>query len=143
MTSIDDTLRVFKEQSATLETILNNFTKQDVSIEEILKIYYHIMTVSSMSMMLRKSIGEKNITLYNQIQNTEKIIHDQFDSDIHKQIMQHLETLISNAKHQLSSQDLGKSKTDIESKAKLFADLRQKMSVREFVMQYEKGLAND
>ena len=36
-----------------------------------------------------------------------------------------------------------KSKEEIESEAKLFEELRQKMSTKEFVEQYDKGLNHD
>jgi hypothetical protein len=36
-----------------------------------------------------------------------------------------------------------KSKEKIESDAKLFEELRQKMSTKEFVEQYDHGLSND
>ena len=36
-----------------------------------------------------------------------------------------------------------KSKEDIENDAKLYEELRKKMSTKEFVEQYDKGLSND
>jgi hypothetical protein len=36
-----------------------------------------------------------------------------------------------------------KSKEQIESDAKLFEELRQNMSTKEFVEQYDYGIAND
>jgi len=36
-----------------------------------------------------------------------------------------------------------KSKEDTENDAKLYEELRQKMSTKEFVEQYDKGLSHD
>ncbi len=42
-----------------------------------------------------------------------------------------------------SDSSIQKSKDDIENEAKLYEELRQKMSTKEFVEQYDKGLSHD
>ena len=42
-----------------------------------------------------------------------------------------------------SSDPMQKSKDDVENEAKRYEELRQKMSTKEFVEQYDKGLSYD
>ena len=58
--------------------------------------------------------------------------------------MDHLSSSIQSLTKNLQSETIGeKSKEQIEKDAKLFDELRQTMSTKEFVEQYETGLAHD
>ena len=146
MDSIDDISSMFQTESEKLENLINNATtKSELSIHEIIETYYQIMNVSSMITMLKPQIDvDEHKSFLEKIQETEKIISEKFNSTIHPQIMVQLTNSIENTTKNLQSDsNEEKSKEKIENEAKLYEDLRQKMSTKEFVEQYDKGLSHD
>ena len=145
MTSADDISQMFDNESLKLQNLISIAeSKSDLSIHEIVEIYYQVMNVSSMSTLLKEQVESQPNSLLDKIQAIDKFIYEQFNSNIHPQIMKTLSTSIQETTKKLQSGSTGKkSKEEIESEAKLFEELRQKMSTREFVEQYHKGLCND
>ncbi len=145
MDSIDDISGMFHTESEKLENLINiATTKSELSIHEIIETYYQIMNVSSMITMLKPQIDVDEHKLFlEKIQETEKMISEKFNSTIHPQIMEQLVNSIENATKNLQSGNKEKSKEEIENKAKQYEDLRQTMSTKEFVEQYDKGLSHD
>ena len=145
MTSTDDLSQMFDDESLKLQNLINLAdSKSDLSVHEIVETYYQVMNVSSMSTLLKEQVESQPNSLLDKIQVIDKFISEQFNSNIHPQIMKTLSTSIQETTEKLQSGNLGKkSKEEIESEAKLFEELRQKMSTREFVEQYNKGLYND
>ena len=145
MTSIDDVSSMFDTESEKLENLINNATtKSELTIHEIVETYYQIMNISSMSVMLKQQLQtDEHKILLEKIQETEKIISEKFNSIIHPQIIGQLANSIENTKKNLQSSNREKSKEEIENEAKLYEELRQKMSTKEFVEQYDKGLSHD
>jgi len=147
MTSIDDISSMFHTESEKLENLINNATtKSELSIPEIVEAYYQIMNVSSMSTMLKQQHGGSNEhnSLIEEIEETRKFILEKFDSNLHPSIMRQLSNSITDITKSLQSENtLDKSKDEIESEAKLYEKLRQTMSTKEFVEQYDKGLSHD
>ncbi|MDH3855357.1 MAG: hypothetical protein OES27_04455 [Nitrosopumilus sp.] len=145
MTSIDDISQMFDDESLKLQNLISIAdSKYDLSVHEIVETYYQVMNVSSMSTLLKEQVESQPNSLLNKIQVIDKSISEQFNSDIHPRIMKILSTSIQKTTEKLQSGNTGKkSKEEIKSEAKLFEELRQKMSTREFVDQYNKGLYND
>ncbi len=146
MTSIDDISGMFHTESKNLENLINNATtKSELSIPEIIETYYQIMNVSSMSAMLKQQHGGSNErnSLIEEIEETQKFISEKFDSNLHPSIMRQLSNSLTDITKTLQSGTLDKSKDEIESEAKLYEKLRQTMSTKEFVEQYDKGLSHD
>ena len=146
MDSIDDIFGMFNTESEKLENLINNATiKSELSIHEIIETYYQIMNVSSMIAMLKPQIDvNKHKSFLEKIQKTEKIISEKFNSNIHPKIVEILAKSIQDTTKNLQSGDSEqKSKEETENEAKLYEELRQKMSTKEFVEQYEKGLSHD
>ena len=82
--------------------------------------------------------------LLEKIQQIEKLISTRFDSTIHPKIMEKLSISIQDLTKTLQSGNSSeKSKEQTESDAKLFDELRQTMSTKEFVEQYENGISHD
>ena len=144
MTS-DDISQMFNGESQKLNNLISTAnSKTDLSIHEIVETYYQVMNVSSMVAMLKEQAESEPESLLDKIQVTEKLISEQFNSNVHPKIMKKLSTSIQETTKQLQSGNTGeKSTEEIESEAKLFEELRQKMSTREFVEQYDKGLSHD
>lgn len=139
MNSVDEISSMFSAESEKLQNLINNATKSELSVHEIVETYYQIMNVSSMISMIKQLQRHKEL-LY-EISETEKIISEKFNTQIHPQILDYLSKSIQDTMKNIQSATPGqKSKEDIENSAKQFEELREKMSTREFVEQYDKGL---
>ena len=140
-----DISQMFENESKKLESLFDVAdSKTDMSIHEIIETYYQVMNVSSMTTMLKQQADSEPKELMDKIQNTENLIFKRFDSILHPKIMEKLSVSIQDLTKNLQSENSGrKSKNQIEMNAKLFDELRQTMSTKEFVEQYESGLSHD
>ena len=145
MTSAEDISQMFNSEFQKLESFFDAAdSKTDMNIHEIIETYYQVMNVSSMVTMLKQQVESEPEELMKKIQVTEKLISQRFDSVIHPRIMEKLSFSIQKLTKNLQSENSGeKSKEQIELDAKLFDELRQTMSTKEFVEQYENGLSHD
>jgi hypothetical protein len=145
MTSSDAVSQMFDSESQKLQNLIDSVnSKTDMNIHEIVETYYQVMNISSMCVMLKQQADSEPAPLLSKIQETEKMISEKFDSIIHPKILEHLSTTIQELTKNLQSGNSGeKSKEQVESDAKLFEKLRQTMSTKEFVEQYEKGISHD
>ena len=145
MATIDEISEMFHTESEKLENMINTVTtKSELSIHEIIEIYYLIINVSSMSIMLKQQLqADEHKILLDKIADIERVIYDKFNSNIHPQIIEKLGKSIQNITKNLQSDNGEKSKEEIENEAKQYEELRQTMSTKEFVEQYGKGLSND
>ncbi len=145
MTSADDVSQMFDNELQKLQNLIDTVdSKLDLDIHVIVETYYQVMNVSSMSVMLRGQAEPGSKSLLDRVRESEKLISKQFNSDIHLQIMKTLSDAILADTKKLQSRSPGKKlKEEIESDAKLFEELRQKMSTKEFVEQYDKSLHHD
>ena len=141
----DDISQMFDGESQKLENLISTANlKTDLNIHEIVETYYQAMNVSSMVTMLKQQADSESKELVEKIQETEKLISERFDSVIHPRILEQLSISIQKLTKNLQSGNPGeKSKEQIESDAKLFEELRQTMSTKEFVEQYENGISHD
>jgi hypothetical protein len=145
MTSAEDISQMFQNESEKLEGLFDTAdSKQNMTIHEIIETYYQVMNVSSMISMLKQQADSEPKELLDKIQSTEQQISKRFDSSIHPKIMEKLSNSIQELTNNLQSGNSGdKSKEQTESDAKLFDELRENMSTKEFVEQYENGLSHD
>jgi len=146
MASIDDISSMFHIESKKLENLISNATtKSELSLHEIVETYYQIMNVSSMITMLKTQLNvDEHQLLLNKIAEIDKVISEKFNSIVHPQVIEQLTKSIEYTTKSLQSGNSEqKSKEDIENDAKLYEELRKKMSTKEFVEQYDKGLSND
>ena len=146
MASVDEISDMFYAESEKLENLINNATtKSELTMPEIIETYYQITNVSSMITMLKQQLHvDEHKILLDKIQETERVISEKFNSTIHPQIMEQLANSIQDTMKNLQSSDSEqKSKDKIESEAEQYETLRQTMSTKEFVEQYDKGLSHD
>ncbi len=146
MASIDYISSMFHAESEKLENLINHATTtSELSLHEIVDIYYQIMNVSSMITMLKQQLNsDEHSTLLDKIAEMEKVISEKFNSVIHPHVMEKLVKSIQDTMNTLQSGNSDqKSKEETENDAKLYEELRKKMSTREFVEQYDKGLSHD
>ena len=143
MTSAEDISKMFEDESKKIKNLFDVAdSKTEMNVDEIVEAYYQVMNVSSMANMLKQVNPEPE--LKEKISKTEKLISQRFDSIIHPRIIQNLSASIQELTKKLQSGNSGeKSKEQTELDALLFDELRQNMSTKEFVEQYENGLSHD
>lgn len=154
--SFQETCNLFNSESKILQDAIENTLGKDeqLSIREIVNVYYQIMNVNSLLEFLKQQIAsiekshltEEQKLLLSQINNTENLISTKFDANLHPVVISQLTNSIKNSMTSLKSakKDIEKkSKEDIEQQAQLYDRLRELMSTKEFVDQYDKGLKHD
>ena len=150
--SITDTVNLFYSESNKLEEVISQFLKnsEKISLSEIIGLYYQIINVTSLVKFLRQNLKDtdnmkEDNLLLDKIQEIEKYIDEKFDSDLHLLLMSNLEKYIETLKIKLkdfTTNHPEKTKEVVENQAKMYEELRQIMSTKEFVDQYNNGLDN-
>ena len=137
----NDLLELFTSEYDKLENLVNGLNFDiELSVNQIVEIYYQITNVSSMIMVVKPQLDQNN----DKILYVEKFISEKFNSIIHPKIMEHIANSISGITSNLQSiNSEQKSKETIENEAKLYEKLREIMSTKEFVKQYDAGLSYD
>jgi predicted metallopeptidase len=137
----DDLLGLFTSEYNKLENLVNTMNFDiELSVNQIVEIYYQITNVSSMITVVKSQLDQNNV----KILYVEKFISEKFNSIIHPKIMEHIANSISDITSTLQSiNSEQKSKETIENEAKLYKKLREIMSTKEFVKQYDAGLSHD
>ena len=139
-------VELFTSESDKLEHLVNTVNFDDsLSMHEIVEVYYQITNISSMIMVIKQQLDQTtDVTLHEKFLSTEKFISNKFNSDIHGKIMVYITNSISDITNNLKSlTSEQKSSETIENEAKLYKKLREMMSTKEFVKQYDSGLSND
>ena len=143
--SSNDLIELFIIEFEKLENLSNQINSgNEFSVNQIVEMYYQITNVSSMIEVMKQQIDKSDLSSLEKISNAENFISEKFNSAIHPEIMTNIENSISEITKNLQS--LGsdqKSKETIENEAKLYEKLREIMSTKEFVKQYDAGLSND
>ena len=139
--SSNDILKIFSTEFDKLENLVNLIKfNNDPTVNQIVQVYYQITNLSSMIVVIKQQLKQSNA----EILNAEKFISEIFDLTIHPKIMDHIVNSISNITTDLQSlNSVQKSKETIENEGKLYEKLREIMSTKEFVKQYDSGLSND
>ena len=146
--SFEESSDLFHSESNKLQDVIDFVSKSEkLTISEIVQSYYQIMKISSISKILKKnfqsSTDPKHQELLNEIHDVQKQITEKFDKKLHTMIVYQLTDSIQRHTNSLQSlaKDTGqKSNETIEAEANKYKELRELMSTKEFVMQYENGL---
>ena len=119
--------------------------KSDLAISEIVGNYFQVMNVNSHITLLKKHLESESSDneQYAKIKEIETFISEKFNKNLHPRMMSQLIKSIEESTKKLQSSPSKKSKEEIEDEAKLYNELREKMSTKEFVEQYDKGLSHD
>ena len=149
--SFDESYQLFQTESNQLEDIIENtIEKSDKTIPDIVQIYYQVIKVDSLGKLLKQRFQDKvepnYHNLLDRIDEVQKIIAEKFNASLHPTILSQLTDSIqmhTNNLKLLGKESGKKSKEDIEKEAKLYKELREVMSTKEFVEQYATGLKDD
>jgi hypothetical protein len=150
--SINEISDLLNLEVSKLQNTINQGLKNsgNLILSEIIEVYYQVINVASITKMLKenpatmKALKENNaiITL---IKNAEKEIDEKFNKNLHLLILDQLDQEIENSKRQIKeiqSRRIEKTKEEIEKQGEIYQKLRQIMSTKEFVDQYDKRLEN-
>ena len=133
---------LFISESNNLQKKINAALENSVkfSLQQIVEIYHQVINVASMVKILKENPNvEQNFHLT--IQEVEKFVNEEFNNSLHPQIVSYLENSIEETRNDLKNINKdNRTKIEIENQAKMFEHLRQIMSTKEFVDQYEKIL---
>ena len=131
----------FSQESKVLEESIEETLKklESLKITEIIQIYYKVINMSSMIRAL-KSQNDTSIHKLEKIKHIENIIKEKFNAIIHKSITEQLAKEIKKSMihlKKIKNENKQKRNTEtIKQEAKLFEKLREIMSTKEFVDQY-------
>ncbi len=149
--SFAESYQLFQTESDQLEDIIENtIKKSDKTISDIVQIYYQVIKVDSLGKLLKQRFQDKvepnHHALLDRIDEVQEIIAEKFNALLHPTILSQLTHSVQM--HTDNLQSLGKesgkkSKEYIEKEAKLYKELREVMSTKEFVEQYATGLKDD
>jgi len=137
----NDLLELLTSEYNKLENLVNSLNfDAELPVTQIVEVYYQITNLSSMITVAKPQLDQNNA----KIVYAEKFISEKFNSTIHPKIMERVATSISEITSNLQSiNSEQKSKETIENEAKLYEKLREMMSTKEFVKQYDAGLSYD
>ena len=143
--SSNELFELFIIEFEKLENLVNKLNSEnELPVNQIVEVYYQITNVSSMIEVMKQQIDKSDLSSFEKISNVENFISKKFNSSIHPKIMNNIENSISEITKNLQSLDSDqKSKETIENEAKLYEKLREIMSTKEFVKQYDAGLSDD
>ena len=137
----NDLLELLGSEYDKLENLVNTMNFDDeLNVNHIVEVYYQITNISSMITVVKPQLAQNN----DKILHAENFISEKFNSTIHPKIMKHITNSISGITSNLQSiNSEQKSKETIENEAKLYEKLREIMSTKEFVKQYDAGISHD
>ena len=149
--SIEDSLQLVTSELGKLQQTIETISKiNEKSIPGIINLYYQAAMVQTLAKKLKNdfepSDKSEHKKLSNKIEEIEKYLVDNFTKSLHPEILIQLTNSIQNSTESLKllgQNSEQKTKETIEKEALLYKELRELMSTKEFVEQYEIGLKDD
>ena len=149
--SVESSFEIITSESEKLQQTIETISKiSKKSIPDIVNPYYQAVMVKTLTKKLREDFESSNESehkkLLDKIQEIEKYLVDNFTKSLHPEILTQLKNSIQNSTENLKllgQNSEQKTKETIEKEALLYKQLRELMSTKEFVEQYEIGLKDD
>ena len=145
----NETLQLFISESHKLQKIIDSIPKiSKKNIPDIINLYYQVTMVRTLAKKIKSELKSptENQNLFDEINKTEEYMNEKFSKSLHPEILSELTSSIQvstdNLK-QLGQNSEQKTKETIEKEALLYKELRELMSTKEFVEQYETGIKDD
>ena len=148
-TNENETLELFTSESEKLQKIIDSIPKtSEKKLSDIINLYYQVTMVQTLAKKIKSELKSptENQNLFDEINKTEEYMNEKFSKSLHPEILSELTSSIQvstdNLK-QLGQNSEQKTKETIEKEALLYKELRELMSTKEFVEQYETGIKDD
>ena len=134
----------FEKFQKIIDSISKNSKKM---IPEIVSLYFQATMVETLSKKLRQDVVESDQQTYlEKINKIQKYVDENFSKSLHPEILSQLINSIQESTDNLKLLEQNseeKTKEIIENEAQLYKELRELMSTKQFVEQYESGIKND
>ena len=134
----------FEKFQKIIDSISKNSKKM---IPDIVSLYFQATMVETLSKKLRQDIVESDPQTYlEKINKIQKYVDENFSKSLHPEILSQLINSIQESTDNLKLLEQNseeKTKEIIENEAQLYKELRELMSTKQFVEQYESGIKND
>jgi len=146
--SIDNTYEILTSEFKKLQNTIESLpTNSEIEIPNIVNLYYQAIMVQTLTKKL-KSLHEysENQKSLDKILHIENYVNENFSNSLHIRILLQLKNSIekSTGNLKLLGQNSDqKTKEIIENEAQLYKELRELMSTKEFVEQYDSGIKDD
>ena len=148
-TNENETLELFTSESEKLQKTIESIPKtSEKKLSDIINLYYQVTMVQTLAKKIKSDLKSptENQNLFDEINKTEEYMNEKFSKSLHPEILSELTSSIQvstdNLKR-LGQNSEQKTKETIEKEALLYKELRELMSTKEFVEQYETGIKDD
>ena len=149
--SVKDSFELITSESKKLQQTVEAISKiPEKNIPDIINLYYQVVMVQTLAKKLKNDFESfdksEHKKLLDKIDKIEKYLVDNFTKPLHPEILTQLTNSIQNSTENLKllgKNSEQKTKETIEKEALLYKELRELMSTKEFVEQYEIGLKDD
>ena len=143
-----NSLELLDSEFEKFQTIIDSISKNSKKmIPDIVSLYFQATMVETLSKKLRQDIMESDQQTYlEKINKIQKYVDENFSKSLHPEILSQLINSIQESTDNLKLLDQNseeKTKEIIENEAQLYKELRELMSTKQFVEQYESGIKND
>ena len=145
---VGNSLELLDSEFEKFQKLMDSIPKNSEKlIPDIVNLYFQATMVETLSKKLKEDISgseqQKHLEKINIIQ---KYVDENFSKSLHPEILSQL--VISIQQYTDNLKLLGqsteeKTKEIIENEAQLYKELRELMSTKEFVEQYDAGIKND
>tara|TARA_B100001173_G_scaffold66423_1_gene56162 strand:+ start:54 stop:497 length:444 start_codon:yes stop_codon:yes gene_type:complete len=143
-----NSLELLDSEFEKFQTIIDSISKNSKKmIPDIVSLYFQATMVETLSKKLRQDIVESDQQTYlEKINKIQKYVDENFSKSLHPEILSQLINSIQESTDNLKLLEQNseeKTKEIIENEAQLYKELRELMSTKQFVEQYESGIKND
>ena len=145
---VANSLKLLDSEFEKFQKIIDSMPKNsEKMIPDIVSLYFQATMVETLSKKLTQDISEsKQQTHLEKINKIQKYVDENFSKSLHPEILSQLINSIQESTDNLKLLEQNseeKTKEIIENEAQLYKELRELMSTKQFVEQYESGIKND
>ena len=145
---VANSLKLLDSEFEKFQKIIDSMPKNsEKMIPDIVSLYFQATMVETLSKRLTQDISEsKQQTHLEKINKIQKYVDENFSKSLHPVILSQLVNSIQKSTNDLKllgQNSEAKTKEIIENEARLYKELRELMSTKEFVEQYDSGIKDD
>ena len=145
---VANSLKLLDSEFEKFQKIIDSMPKNsEKMIPDIVSLYFQATMVETLSKKLTQDISEsEQQTNLEKINKIQKYVDENFSKSLHPVILSQLVNSIQKSTNDLKllgQNSEAKTKEIIENEARLYKELRELMSTKEFVEQYDSGIKDD
>jgi len=145
---VGNSLELLDSEFEKFHKLMDSIPKNSEKIiPDIVSLYFQATMVETLSKKLKEDIsGSEQQKHLEKINTIQKYVDENFSKSLHPEILSQLINSIQKSTDNLkllgqSTEE--KTKEIIENEARLYKELRELMSTKEFVEQYDAGIKDD